>query len=145
MTRQEIHAEVTKLLGKVPGFIETVPDDLLGPRWEEFRKVQLEESAIPVKFKQLIMLAVSTYAKCQYCIEFHTEAAKLFGATEKEIIETACLTGNTALWSNFLNGISYPREKFHDELHATTEYVRKQASEKAKKGEPAREAAGTRR
>ncbi|HZU97431.1 MAG TPA: carboxymuconolactone decarboxylase family protein [Planctomycetota bacterium] len=134
MDRKEIYAEATKLLGRVPGFIETVPDDLLSPRWEEFRKVQLEETEIPPKFKQLIMLAVSTYAKCPYCIDFHTEAAKLFGATQEEIVETACLTGNTALWSSFLNGIRYPKEKFQEELDATCEHVRKgQAAQKERK------------
>lgn len=128
MNKQEIYAEATKLLGKVPGFLEMTPDKLKSPRWEEFRTLQLEDTAIPGKFKQLIMLAVSTYAKCHYCIEFHTEVAKLMGATEEEIIETACLTGNTALWSNFLNGTSYSMERFHNEVHDTCEYVRKEAS-----------------
>jgi AhpD family alkylhydroperoxidase len=125
MDRKQVYAEAAKLLGKVPGFIEMVPEDLLGPRWEEWRRLQMEETEIPQKYKQLIMLAVSTYAKCPYCIDFHIEAAKLFGATEEEIVETACLTGNTALWSNFLNGVRYPKEKFAAELDAACEHIRK--------------------
>jgi AhpD family alkylhydroperoxidase len=133
MERKEVYAEATRLLGKVPGFLEMTPDELLSPRWEEFRKVQLEETAIPPKFKQLIMLAVSTYAKCPYCVDFHTEAAKLFGATEKEIVETACLTGNTALWSNFLNGIRYSKDVFAQELAATCDHIRKGQPPKTEK------------
>jgi AhpD family alkylhydroperoxidase len=134
MTKKEIYEEATKLLGKVPGFVEMVPEKLLGPRWEEFRILELEETAIPPKYKQLIMLAVSTYAKCQYCIEFHTEVAKLFGATEQEIVETAAITGHTALWSNFLNGTRYPIERFHSEVHDACEFARKEQKAAAKPG-----------
>jgi AhpD family alkylhydroperoxidase len=129
LNRQEVYAEATKLLGKVPGFLEMTPEKLLSPRWEEFRTLQLEETEIPPKFKQLIMLAVSTYAKCHYCIEFHSEVAKLMGATEAEIIETAALTGNTALWSNFLNGTRYPDAKFTEEVQGACEHVKKQAKQ----------------
>ncbi len=132
MTKKEIYEEAARLLGKVPGFLDTVPEKLLGPRWEEWRIIEMEETAIPAKYKQLVMLAVSTYAKCQYCIEFHTEVAKLFGATEAEIIETAALTGHTALWSNFLQGTRYPVERFHSEVHDDVEFARKEQKAAAK-------------
>jgi AhpD family alkylhydroperoxidase len=136
VNRKEIYDEATKLLGKVPGFIETTPEKLLGPRWEEFRTLQLEETEIPPKYKQLIMLAVSTYAKCQYCIEFHSEVAKLLGATEAEIVETAALTGNTALWSNFLNGIRYDVNRFKGEVKGACEHVQKQQKAAKSKAVP---------
>jgi AhpD family alkylhydroperoxidase len=123
--RKEVYAEAVKLLGRVPGFLDVVPDDLIGPRWEEWRILQLEDTKIPPKFKQLIMLAVSTYAKCRYCIEFHAEVAKLFGATDDEIAETACLTGNTALWSNFLQGMRYDFDAFKDEVHDACEHAKR--------------------
>lgn len=132
-TRKAVYAEAAKLLGRVPGFLDTVPDDLLGPRWEEWRLLQLEETKIPPKYKQLIMLAVSTYAKCHYCIEFHAELAKVLGATDEEIVETACLTGNTALWSNFLQGVRYDFDTFKGEVHDACEHARhaKELSEPA--------------
>jgi len=134
VTKKEIYEEAAKLLGKVPGFLDTVPEKLLGPRWEEWRILEMEETAVPAKFKQLIMLAVSTYAKCQYCIEFHSEVAKLFGATEEEIRETAALTGHTALWSNFLQGTRYPVEQFKDEVHGACEHAKKQQAASASAG-----------
>ena len=66
--------------------------------------------------------------------------AKLAGATEREIVETACLTGNTALWSNFLQGTRYPVEKFHEELHEAVEFAQKQKAQA-----PAREPVGSKR
>jgi len=125
-TRKDVLAEAANILGKVPGFLDVVPDDLLGPRWQEWRLLQLEDTKVPPKYKQLIMLAVSTYAKCRYCVEFHSEMAKLFGASEEEIVETACLTGNTALWSNFLTGIRYDFETFKDEVHSACEHARQE-------------------
>ena len=71
-------------------FFERVPDYLLPTEWASFKSLQLsDETAIPNKYKEMIGLAVSGATRCRYCVYFHTEAAKLFGATEEEITETA--------------------------------------------------------
>ena len=116
MNRQEVNREVEKLFGFVPGFISEVPERHIGPLWESMRKLQLEEGQIPAKYQQLIMLAVSTYAKCKYCTDFHTEVARTLGATKEEIAETALLVGNTAQWSNMLGGVQYDFEQFKREV-----------------------------
>jgi AhpD family alkylhydroperoxidase len=61
------------------------------------------ETAIPNKYKELIGLGVSGATRCRYCVYFHTEAARLFGATEEEINEAALIAKNTMGWSTYLN------------------------------------------
>jgi AhpD family alkylhydroperoxidase len=133
MNRQEVNREVDKLFGFVPGFINEVPDKHIGPLWESMRMLQLEEGQIPAKYQQLIMLAVSTYAKCKYCTDFHTELARALGATREEIAETALLVGNTAQWSNMLGGVQYDFEQFKREVRKA---AAKLASADPKAGRP---------
>ena len=65
----------------------SVPDFLIESEWASFKAIELAETAIPNKYKELIGLAVSGATRCRYCAYFHAEAARLFGATEEEIAE----------------------------------------------------------
>lgn len=49
------------------------------------------DGAIPVKYKELIAIAVALTTQCPYCIEIHLTKAKKAGATEQEIAETALM------------------------------------------------------
>src|ERR1043165_4072649 len=51
------------------------------------------------------LLAVAAATPCEYCIYFHTEAAKLNGATDQEIQEAVAMAGLTRLGSTVLNGM----------------------------------------
>jgi AhpD family alkylhydroperoxidase len=48
-----------------------------------------EDGQVPVKYRELIALAVAFTTQCPYCIEAHAKAAKRVGATREEISETA--------------------------------------------------------
>jgi AhpD family alkylhydroperoxidase len=48
--------------------------------------------AIPVKYKELMALAVAFTTQCPYCIDFHGKKAKEAGATEQEITEAALVS-----------------------------------------------------
>jgi AhpD family alkylhydroperoxidase len=133
VNRQEVNRQVETTFGFVPGFISDVPDKHIGPLWESMRMLQLEEGRIPAKYQQLIMLAVSTYAKCKYCTDFHTEVARAFGATREEIAETALLVGHTAAWSNMLGGVQYDFEQFKREVRKACTHM---ASSAPKGGRP---------
>ena len=50
---------------------------------------------------------MSGATRCRYCCYFHTEAARLFGATEDEITETALIAKNTMGWSTYLNTLQF--------------------------------------
>ena len=52
-----------------------------------FDKAAMADGAIPVKYKELIALAVGFTTQCPYCIEIHSKRAKEKGATDAEISE----------------------------------------------------------
>jgi AhpD family alkylhydroperoxidase len=54
-----------------------------------FDKAAVGEGAIPVKYKELIAVAVAVTTQCPYCIEIHTGNARKAGATDAELTEAA--------------------------------------------------------
>ena len=128
MTRAEVEAEVRETLGVVPMFLADVPDYLVESEWTSFKRLQLEETAIPNKFKELIGLAVSGATRCRYCAYFHREAARLFGATDEEIAEAALMAKHTMGWSTYLNALQFDYDEFVAEFDQIAEHVRSQAA-----------------
>jgi AhpD family alkylhydroperoxidase len=53
-----------------------------------FDKAAVKAGAIPVKYKELIAVAVALTTQCPYCIDIHSRQARAAGATEREIAET---------------------------------------------------------
>jgi len=127
--RREADRDIEQVLGLVPEFFQRVPDYLLPTEWASFKSLQLsDQTAIPNKYKELIGLAVSGATRCRYCAYFHTEAARLFGATEDEIVETALIAKNTMGWSTYLNTLQFDYDAFTSEFDQITAYIREQAA-----------------
>ena len=125
--RQAVDRDIEETLGLVPEFFERVPDYLLPTEWASFKSLQLsDQTAIPNKYKELIGLAVSGATRCRYCAYFHTEAARLFGATDDEIVETALISKNTMGWSTYLNTLQFDYDTFVDEFDQIAAHVREQ-------------------
>ncbi len=53
-----------------------------------FDHAAFAEGAIPVKYKELMALAVALTTQCPYCLMIHKEKAAKAGATPREISET---------------------------------------------------------
>jgi AhpD family alkylhydroperoxidase len=56
-----------------------------------FDKAAMAAGAIPVKYKELMALAVAFTTQCPYCIEIHAGKAREAGATEQEISEVVVI------------------------------------------------------
>jgi AhpD family alkylhydroperoxidase len=56
-----------------------------------FDKAALAGGAIPVKYKELMALAVAFTTQCPYCIEIHSNKAGGIGASDPEIAETVLI------------------------------------------------------
>jgi AhpD family alkylhydroperoxidase len=124
---REVRQDIEGTLGLVPDFFERVPDYLLPSEWHSFKSLQLsDQTAIPNKYKEMIGLAVSGATRCRYCVYFHTEAARLFGATEEEITETALIAKNTMGWSTYLNTLAFDYDEFVKEFDQIAAHVRDQ-------------------
>lgn len=53
-----------------------------------FDKAAFEGGVIPLKYKELMAVAVALTTQCPYCIEIHAKKARKAGATEQELAET---------------------------------------------------------
>ena len=62
--------------------------DLMKAFWA-FDKAAVADGAIPVKYKELIAIAVALTTQCPYCIDIHNNNARKAGATDAEITEAA--------------------------------------------------------
>jgi AhpD family alkylhydroperoxidase len=71
-------------------------------------------------------LGVSGASRCRYCVYYHTEAARLFGATDEEINEAAMVAKNTTGWSTYLNTRQFDYDRFTGEFDQIAEHVRSQ-------------------
>src|SRR5881397_3976878 len=114
--RNGAERDIEETLGLVPEFFKRVPDYLLPSEWASFKSLELsDQTAIPNKYKEMIGLAVFGATRCRYCAYFHAEAARLFGATEEEINETALVAKHTMGWSTYLNTLQFDYDKFTED------------------------------
>jgi AhpD family alkylhydroperoxidase len=59
-----------------------------------FDKAAVAEGAIPVKYKELIAIAVALTTQCPYCIDIHSGNARRAGATDAEMAEAAMVAAS---------------------------------------------------
>jgi len=124
MDRESIYSEIKEMFGIVPSFFKFIPDSTLELEWRLMKKVQFDEGPIPNKYRELIGIAISGISKCRYCALFHTEIAKLNGATDAEIEDAVHYAKSSAGWSTYLNGLQVDYETFEEEMKTVCDYVR---------------------
>jgi len=124
MSREEIYGQMREVFGEVPGFFELLPDSSLELEWELFKRVQFDPGPIPNKYRELIGIAVAAARGCPYCSFFHTEAARLNGATEDEIEDAVHFAKSVAGWSTYIHGMQIPLDEFKAGVRRMCDYVR---------------------
>jgi AhpD family alkylhydroperoxidase len=78
-----------KHLTKLKKFAELAPEAWKG--FLAFDQAAFKDGAIPLKYKELMAVAVALTTQCPYCIEIHAAKAKKAGATEQELAETTLI------------------------------------------------------
>ena len=128
-TAEATYQDINQTLGLVPGFFREFPQSGIAGAWAEFKGVQLNpNSKLSGKMKELIGLAVAAQIPCQYCVYFHTAAAKANGATDDEIREAVAMAAIVRHWSTVLHGVQVDPAGFKSEVDT----VLRLAGEKAK-------------
>src|SRR4029077_19123199 len=126
---QATYQDIERTLGSVPSFFKAFPESAIAGAWAEFKAVQLNpKTRLDGKTKELIGLAVAAQIPCQYCVYFHTAAAKANGATDEEVREAVAMAAIVRHWSTVLNGAQVDLVTFKQE----TDTVLRIAGEKAK-------------
>ncbi len=123
MNKQQIYREIEETLGIVPSMFKTLPEVTLESEWKLFKQIQLEDGPIPNKYRELIGIAIAGVTKCRYCAFFHSETAKLFGATEEEIEQAVHYAKSSAGWSAYINGLQFDFDEFKEEVLQICEHV----------------------
>ncbi len=80
MYHKEDLAKLKKMEGLAP--------EVMKAFWA-FDKAAVADGAIPVKYKELIAVAVALTTQCPYCIAIHSDNARKAGATYAELVEAA--------------------------------------------------------
>ena len=124
---KETLADVKKTMGLVLDQFKAIPKEALPHEWAEMKTFSFGETKIPAKYRELMGLAIAASIKCPYCIHFHTRAAKMNGATDEEIAETAFLTRFTTGWSSILHAADIDLEHFKKQFAEVEEYMSKHA------------------
>lgn len=132
--RQQIHQEIQQMFGQVPQWISKIPDGALENVWGLMRNFQFGDTKLDSKTKELIGIGIAGATRCRYCALFHTEAARMAGATEEEIAEASMMAGFSMNASTFLNAMQIDYDQFKRETREIVEYIKTQ---QAKQGKPA--------
>lgn len=115
-SRDAVLKDIERTLGFVPAFYREVAPAQLPSFWGMMKDFQLGSTKLDGKTKELIGLAVAAQIPCEYCIMFHTQAAKAHGANEAEIEEAVGMAALTRLGSTVLNGLQIDRAQFKRDL-----------------------------
>ena len=78
-----------KNLAKIKTLGELAPEAFKG--FMAFDQATFKEGVIPLKYKELMAVAVALTTQCPYCIEIHAGKAKKAGATDQELAETTMI------------------------------------------------------
>jgi len=124
--KANVYNEVESMFGIVPAWVKQMPDSAIEGFWSIMRDFNLAETRIPNKYKELIGLGVAGATRCRYCALFHTEAARLNGATDEEIAEASMMAGHTMMASTFLNAQQVDYEVFRREMQEIVSFAKKQ-------------------
>jgi AhpD family alkylhydroperoxidase len=79
-------------LARIKKMNELAPE-LMKAFWA-FDRLAVAEGAIPVKYKELMAVAVALTTQCPYCVEIHTNGARKAGATEAELVEAGMVAAS---------------------------------------------------
>lgn len=134
----DVLREIEQTLGQVPHWVNPLPEPVLFSFWTTMRDLELADTLIPNKYKELIGLAVAGATRCRYCALFHTEAARLNGATDEEISEANAMAGFTMFASTYLNAQQTDYERFKKETQDIVAYVKRQMQSQTRGQEAAR-------
>jgi AhpD family alkylhydroperoxidase len=89
LSQTEITMYDMKNLNKFKYLAELAPEAFKA--FLAFDEAVVKHGVIPLKYKELIAVAVALTTQCPYCIEIHSKKAKQAGATDQELAETTLL------------------------------------------------------
>lgn len=118
-TADAAYREMNEMLGGTPSILKFYPRSAVSAGWALLKQTDLnKDTALPSKTRELIALGVAAQIPCQYCVYYHTAAAKAAGANDEELREAIHVASLIRHWSTLLQGNLYDLDAFIAETDA---------------------------
>jgi len=124
-------ADIQKTVGFLPIFLKALPDSVLPGAWAELKQFENTDTALPMKVKGLIGLAVAAQIPSRNVIYLYNRCVRSNGATEAEAKEAVAIAALARHWSTYFNGSQLDEATVRNETAKMLEYGAKMASGKA--------------
>ena len=121
--KNDIWNEIEQTWGFVPDWFKGLPQESMAAEWNLLKNREIDESPVPNKYRQLIGLAVAAQMQCPYSVAYHTEVARLCGATDEEIEDAASMAKHVAGWGTYLQGVQTDLNRFRREVREVCDAV----------------------
>lgn len=116
-TTEMAEKDIQGMYGFTPAFLSELYKPALPSAWTGLRDFHMSpNTALPLKVKGFIGLAIGSQMPCTYCVYIDSEVAKMDGATADELKEAIMVSATVRHWSTFLNGLSMDDNKFRREV-----------------------------
>jgi len=123
MSRHDIQNDIRETLGQIPELFARMPDTTLEHEWAEFKRFQLEDSALTTREKELIGFGVAAAIHCPYCTYFHRSSAQMMGVSDEQIEEAARVAADTVKYSTYMHALEIDFDAFKRMADEIGEYV----------------------
>lgn len=118
--------DIQNMYGFTPNFLSEYHKPALPGAWKSLRDFHFSpNTALPLKYKNMIGLAVGAQMPCDYCTHIDGEFAKLNGASADELKEAVLVAATVRHWSTYLNGLSMDDGKFRREVDQMVSMMKK--------------------
>ncbi len=134
-TPELAYQDIQQTFGSVPEFLRQFPKSAIVGAWNEMKGIETNpKGAISGKDRELIGLAVAAQIPCKYCVYFHTQAAKLNGATENEIREALVQSSITRHWSVVMSAPGVSSSRLRSDVSQAARFVKARLSTQKQMG-----------
>lgn len=119
-------AEIKDTFGFVPTFLNNFTDQSMPGAWNEVKNLRFgSNTALDLKLKSLIGLAVATQIPCDRISYYDQKSSLMEGASQQQQLEAVFMAGLTRHWSTVLNGLQMDLDEFRKEVDKVMAYVKK--------------------
>lgn len=126
----EARADVKETFGLIPTFLNNFTDQSMPGAWNEVKNLRFgSNTALDLKLKSLIGLAVATQIPCDRISYYDQKSSLTEGASQQEQLEAVLMAGLTRHWSTVLNGLQIDQDEFRKEVDKVMTHVKKMMEE----------------
>lgn len=111
------YRDIERTFGTVPSFVKAFPVFAIAPAWREIKDLELSQATqLDSKTKELIGVAVAAQIPCRFCVAFHTESARMNGASDDELKEAIAVAALSRHWATVISGSLEDEPQFRREI-----------------------------